>query len=128
VLLLGRALLRHCPVCGSGGLFRRWFTIVERCPRCGLRFERTEGHWIGYLGLNTIVSFSLLFVVLVVGFVLSAPEFDVVPLLVAGGLTAVVFPVLFLPWSRTLWIAVDLLMRPLEPGEAPGLEAPVARS
>jgi uncharacterized protein (DUF983 family) len=120
--VIWRALLRHCPVCGSGGLFRRWFTIVERCPRCGLRFERTEGHWLGYLGLNTIASFSVLFVVLVVGFVLSAPEFDVVPLLVAGVVTAVVFPVAFLPWSRTLWIAVDLLMQPLEPGEAPGLE------
>ena len=97
--------------------------MVPRCPRCGLRFERTEGHWIGYLGLNTIVSFSLLFVVLVVGFVLSAPDFAVGPLLVAGVLTAVLFPVLFVPWSRTLWTAIDLLMRPLEPGEAPGLDA-----
>lgn len=91
--------------------------MVERCPRCGLRFERTEGHWLGYLGLNTIVSFSLLFVVLVVGFVLAAPEFEIVPLLIAGGLTAVVFPVLFVPWSRTLWTAIDLIMRPLQPGE-----------
>jgi hypothetical protein len=26
--------------------------MVPVCPRCGLRFERTEGHWLGYLGLN----------------------------------------------------------------------------
>jgi hypothetical protein len=98
--------------------------MVPVCPRCGLRFERTEGHWLGYLGLNIIVSFSLLFVVLVVGFILSAPDFDVVPLLIAGVLVSVVFPVLFLPWSRTLWTAIDLRMRALEPGEAPGLDAP----
>jgi predicted metal-binding membrane protein len=46
----------------------------------------------------------------------------VVPLLVAAVLVAVVFPIVFLPWSRTLWTAIDLRMRPLEPGEAPGLE------
>jgi uncharacterized protein (DUF983 family) len=118
--MAGRALLRRCPVCGSGRLFTGWTRMVPVCPRCGLRFERTEGHWLGYLGLNTIVSFTLLFVVLVVGFVLSYPDFDVVPLLVAGVLVAVVFPVVFLPWSRTLWTAIDLRMRPLEPGEAPG--------
>jgi uncharacterized protein (DUF983 family) len=117
--MVGRALGLRCPVCGSGHLFSRWLRMVPTCPRCGLRFERTEGHWLGYLGLNTIVSFSVLFVVLVIGFVLSAPDFDVVPLLVAAVLTAVVFPVVFLPWSRTLWTALDLMMRPLEPGEAP---------
>lgn len=120
--MAGRALLLRCPACGAGHLFSRWTRMVPVCPRCGLRFERTEGHWLGYLGLNTIVSFSLLFVVLVVGFILSYPDFDVVPLLVAGVLVAVVFPVVFLPWSRTLWTAIDLRMRPLEPGEAPGLE------
>jgi hypothetical protein len=43
---------------------------------------------------------------------------------VVAVLTAVMFPVLFVPWSRTLWTAIDLLMRPLEPGEAPGAEGP----
>jgi uncharacterized protein (DUF983 family) len=122
--MAGRALLLRCPVCGAGHLFSRWTRMVPVCPRCALRFERAEGHWLGYLGLNTIVSFTLLFVVLVVGFVLSYPEFDVVPLLVAGVLVAVAFPVVFLPWSRTLWTAIDLRMRPLEPGEAPGLARP----
>jgi hypothetical protein len=119
--MLARGLWRRCPVCGRGKLFRRWFTLVERCPGCGLRFERIEGHWVGSLGLNTIVTFVLLFVVVVVGLVLAAPGFEGVEgaLLAAAG-TAVLCPLVFFPSSRTLWTAIDIWMRPLRPGEVDG--------
>ena len=116
--MLAWGLARRCPVCGQGGLFTRWFTMVERCPRCGLRFERIEGHWLGALGLNTIVSFAALFVVVVAGLVLSHPGYAMVPLAGAAGATAILVPLAFYPFSKTLWTAIDLLMRPLAPGEA----------
>jgi uncharacterized protein (DUF983 family) len=116
--MLARALARRCPVCAQAGLFRRWFTMVERCPRCSLRFERIEGHWLGALGLNTIISFTLLFVVVVAGLVLSHPDYAMLPLAVAAGATAVLVPLAFFPFSKTLWTAIDLIMRPLAPGEA----------
>jgi uncharacterized protein (DUF983 family) len=116
--MLFRGLARRCPLCGQAKLFSRWFTMVDRCPRCGLRFERIEGHWLGALGLNTIVSFAILFVVVVAGLVLSAPDFHMAPLLGAAVATAVLVPVVFFPASKTLWTAIDLLMRPPEPGEA----------
>ncbi len=117
--MLARGLVRRCPICGQGKLFRRWFTMVDRCPQCGLRFERIEGHWLGALGMNTIVSFTILFVVVVAGLVLSAPDFEMAPLLLAAALTAIVLvPLAFFPSSKTLWTAIDVIMRPLEPGEA----------
>ena len=116
--MLARGLARRCPVCGQGGLFVRWFSLAERCPRCRLRFERIEGHWLGALGLNTIVSFVGLFVVVVAGLLLSHPEFAMVPLVVAAAVTAVVLPLAFFPSSKTMWTAIDILMRPLEAGEA----------
>ena len=118
--MLARAAVRRCPVCGQGKLFRHWFTMVEQCPRCGLRFERIEGHWTGALGVNTIVSFGVLAIVVVVGLILSAPEFEVVPLFVVAVLVAILLPLFFFPFSKTLWTAVDLWMRPLGPGEALG--------
>ena len=123
--MLARGLTRRCPVCGQGGLFSRWFSLAERCPRCHVRFERIEGHWLGALGLNTIVSFTGLFVVVVAGLLLSHPEFAMVPLVVAAAATAVVLPLAFFPSSKTMWTAIDILMRPLEPGEAD--EAPASR-
>lgn len=116
--MLARGLAKRCPVCGQGRLFRRWFTMVDRCPRCQLRFERIEGHWVGSLGMNTIVSFTVLFVVVVAGLVLSHPVYRMAPLVLAASLTAVVIPLAFFPSSRTLWTAIDLIMRPLEPDEA----------
>lgn len=122
--LLWRGLLKRCGVCEQGDLFERWFTMVDDCPRCGLHFERVDGHWIGAIGINTIVSFGLMLIVMVTGFVASYPDPPVaivLPLMVAA---AGVTPVAFYPTSKTLWTAIDLRMRPLQPDEVlPGFWA-----
>ncbi|HLG00778.1 MAG TPA: DUF983 domain-containing protein [Acidimicrobiia bacterium] len=101
-------------MCGSRGLFRRWFSMVERCPRCGFRFEREAGHWVGSLGLNTVISFGALLVTIVTGVALTAPDVAVGPVTAVGVAVAVVLPVLIFPLTRTLWAAVDIMMRPLD--------------
>ena len=90
--LWARGLTRRCAVCGQGHLFVRWFTMVDRCPRCGLVFERIEGHWTGDLGINTVVSFGALLLTLLGGFFLTYPEVNGPALLVAAVLVAVVTP------------------------------------
>jgi uncharacterized protein (DUF983 family) len=40
---IGRGLRKRCPHCGEGRLFARGWTHVERCPRCGLVYERNPG-------------------------------------------------------------------------------------
>jgi uncharacterized protein (DUF983 family) len=116
--LLWRGATRRCPVCGGGDLLLRWTRVRDRCPRCNFPIdERIEGHWMGSLGLNVIVSFGLLLVTLAVGIALTMPDIRTVPLIVAGGVVSTVVPVLFLPYSKTLWSAIDLAMRPLEPDD-----------
>ena len=115
--LLRRGCLKHCAVCGQGKLFRSWFRMLERCPRCDLRFERIDGHWSGDLGINTIVSFGALFVTLIVGFGATYPDVPGIPLFICAVSVALLVPVLFFPFSKTIWLAIDLMMRPLEPQE-----------
>ena len=115
--MLGRGLLGRCPACAGKGLFRRWFAMEARCPTCTLLFERVEGHWIGSLGLNTTVIFGLMLVVLLAGAIIGYPDPPIAALLVAEVSIALIGPLLFFPPSRTLWTAIDLLMRPLRPGE-----------
>ena len=115
--LLWRGMTRRCPACGTGGLFQRWFMMDEHCPNCGLRFERIEGHWIGAIGMNTIVSFGLLAVVLVGGLILTIPDVPAVRLLAVNAAVGSVTPIVFQPFSRTLWTGIDIAMRPLEPHE-----------
>lgn len=93
--------------------------MVEECPRCGLRFHRLAGHWTGDIGLNTIVTFTLLFFVLLGITLATWPDVNLRLLGGAAAIAAIVVPLAFHPFSKTIWLAFDLAIRPLEPGEAP---------
>ncbi len=98
--------------------------MVEVCPRCGLHFRRVDGQWLGSWFLNIIVVQSAVALVLIVGVAATYPRPDMVVIGVTGVIMACVVPVAFFPFSRTLWTAIDLAMRPLEfdEGVAPGFE------
>ncbi len=122
--ILGRGFRRRCAVCGSGHLFRHWVSMVEVCPRCGLQFERVPGQWLGSWFLNVVVVQASVVAVLVIGVATTYPDTPMGTILVVGLVVAVVVPVLFFPYSRTIWTAIDLAMRPLtfDEGVAPGFE------
>lgn len=115
--MLWRGLIRHCPACGGAKTHSGYATMLTECPQCSLKFERIFGHSIGYIGLNTVVTFATTFVVLLVGSIATRPDIPVVPLAIATFLSAVVLPILFLPSAHTMWTAMDLIFRPLTPGE-----------
>jgi uncharacterized protein (DUF983 family) len=113
-----RGLFGRCPVCGGRHIFRRWFTMVERCPTCSLHYERVEGHWIGAIGVNTVCVMGLMLIVLgATTFAMFPDPPPTWPLMSAEVIIAVLGPLVFFPASRTLWTAIDLMMRPLLPGE-----------
>ena len=91
--------------------------MKDRCPRCDLEFDRIEGQWSGDIGVNTIVSFGMLLIVLLGGFLLTWPDPPMAVIGVAAIAVAAIVPIVFLPFSKTVWLAADLIMRPLEPGE-----------
>lgn len=110
---LGRALRRRCPNCGGGPLFRRWIVMSTRCPQCHLLTDRGEpDYFLGSYVINFVVAeFTIAFSAL--GAILWLwPDVDWN--LVKWGLMATIIPVpiVFYPWARTLWLAVDLVMRP----------------
>jgi hypothetical protein len=98
-------------------MFRTFFLVKERCPRCNFPIHREEGHWIGAIGMNTVVSFGALLVTLLVVFVLTWDDRSGAAVFIPAFAVAVVVPVVFFGPSQTLWSAVDLWMRPLEPGD-----------
>ena len=120
--LLKRGLHRRCAVCGQNKLFRRWVVMVERCPRCGFRFERAPGQWLGSWFLNITIAQVAVVGVLIAGVATTWPD---PPMVIIGVLTAVAalgVPFAFFPFSRTIWTAIDLAMRPLDfdDGVSPG--------
>jgi hypothetical protein len=58
--------------------------------------------------------------------VLAHPDMPIAPWLVVGGLLAVVPPIALFKVSRTTWMAIDLLIHPLEPYEVAEADLDVA--
>ena len=118
VRLILRALLRRCPNCGSPGIFSGFTTLKERCPRCGLRLQRGEhDYFIGAYLLNLVAVELLFALMLAVVFVATYPNTPWA-LLQWGGLALMVAgAVLCYPFSKALWLAADLIFRPVSPEE-----------
>ena len=98
-------------------MFDSWFKMNERCPNCGLASDRVVGHFVGAVGFNTIFSFGVLLIVLLLGTWTMFPHINV-PVLLAVCFAAAIFaPMVFWPFSQSLWQAFDLAWRPAEESE-----------
>lgn len=94
-----------------------WAKVVERCPQCSHRFEREEGYWLGAVLVNTVAAVGLFAALFVTMAVATWPDVPWNTILVVTVIVNVVFPILFYPWARMLWVAVDLAVRPVPTGD-----------
>ena len=118
--MVARGLVKHCPLCGTGGLYESWFRMRPRCPGCGYLFEREEGFFLGAYVVNLGVTESLLLlfgIIPCIVFLAANPDASVLPFTLTGLLAAVAGPLLFYPFSRTVWAAIDLILRPQHTAE-----------
>lgn len=87
--------------------------MLPNCPVCGLRFERGErGYWLGAYFFN-LMAMETVFVVWMAGFLIAtwpSPPWTLFQLatvvLVLGSSVG------FFPFSKTLFLAFDLWIRP----------------
>jgi len=91
--------------------------MAERCPTCGYKFERQVGFALGGMTISIGITIVVFTVVMVTGVALTAPDIPVLRLTVLAALVNAVVPVVIYPASKTVWAAIDLAMRPLEPDE-----------
>ena len=123
--MLWRGARHRCPWCnGRGAFFSGWFRKHDACQTCGISWQRGyEGFELGAVTINTMVTFGVLIVGLVIGVVTTTPDIPVVPLVAGLGVAAIVLPVVIYPITYTVWQAVDLAMHPPEPTD-PGIPKP----
>jgi uncharacterized protein (DUF983 family) len=106
--LLLRAITRRCPHCGSRAIFRNYLSLRDRCPRCDYRFEREEGYFLGAYALNLIAA-EFITVALLLAFLLRT-SYSWVTLEIIFIPLGIGLPILFFPFSRTFWMALDLMI------------------
>jgi uncharacterized protein (DUF983 family) len=113
--MVWRAGRRRCPNCGGRGIFEGWYLMAARCPRCGLMLERNEeGYFLGALSLNLVVAELTFAAVFVAILVLTWPTPPWQWLTYGSPMLVIGLPALFYPFSKTLFLGVDLLFRPDE--------------
>jgi uncharacterized protein (DUF983 family) len=106
--LLRRAVKRQCPQCGSSDIFKNYLTIKDHCPRCSYRFEREEGYFLGSYAINLIAAEFITIGLLVI--FLTQTDYSWVVLELIFIPMAVILPFITFPFSRTFWMALDLML------------------
>lgn len=115
---VARALALHCPDCGGGGIFRNWLRLEPRCGTCGLKLDRgTPDHFVGAYLVNLIIA-ELLFAVILGSWVLAVwPDVPWDALEVVAVAAMILSPILTYPFTRTVWLAADLIFDPTRPSD-----------
>ncbi len=115
--MLWRGARRRCPVCGGrGAFFTSWFEKAPSCQTCGLQWRRESPRFEASAGSTAIfLVFGLLTLVMTPIVVLSWP--NLAPLALGMELLAAgtLLSVLIYPVSFTVWQAIDISKRPVEP-------------
>jgi uncharacterized protein (DUF983 family) len=116
--LFSRAMRLRCPHCGGGPIFVTWSRLVPNCPVCGIGLERgEEGYWLGAYFFN-LMAMETVFSIWVVGFLLwtwPAPDWGLFQATTLA--LMLVVPYAFFPYSKTLFLAFDLWVRPPTEGD-----------
>lgn len=112
-LRITRALTLRCPECGSGGLFKKWLILQPRCPKCALKTDRgNRDHFVGAYLVNLILA-ELLFAAALGAWMISVwpnVPWDRLEFVLVGSM--VVAPMILYPFTRTVWLAADLIFDP----------------
>ena len=89
-----------------------------RCASCGLRFERSDdGYFSGAMLCNLLIAELIFFVGFVAAILLTWPAVPWDALMYGGAVAMIALPVLLYPFSKALWLAVDVSVRPVLPSE-----------
>jgi uncharacterized protein (DUF983 family) len=92
--------------------------MVADCPRCGLHFEREQGYWAGALVINIVVAGGLFTIVFVALIIATAPDIPVGLGIAMTVPIVIIVPIVFYPFSKTIWAAVDrAFLQRLDPNE-----------
>jgi uncharacterized protein (DUF983 family) len=109
---LGRAIVRavrlRCPRCGRTPLYAGIFTMRESCAACGFRYEREQGYFVGAIYVNYVVTAAI-----AVGTVLALDwtvGLTLTQQLAVGVALALLVPVVFFRYARSLWLGLDFLI------------------
>lgn len=82
------------------------------------RTRGVDGHELGALTIGLVLNIGLVLAAVGIALALTVPDVPVVTLYVILASAAIVIPVVTWPLTHTIWIAIDLRVRPVGDDEA----------
>ena len=116
--MLLRAMRLRCPHCGGGPVLETWFRLRDRCPRCRLHLDREESDYflgaymVSLLVMECIFALGFLIVLLITW---PDPPWEAIQWIGSAVLVASI--VGSYPFAKTIWLAIDLMFRPVVSNE-----------
>jgi uncharacterized protein (DUF983 family) len=103
--VVSRAWRLRCPRCGQGKPFKNWFRMHPECETCHLKYEREPGYFLGSIYANYGLTAILVTIFYFALFFSGGVDPRVALWIVAG--FALVFPLWFFRYARSLWMGFD---------------------
>lgn len=110
--VMSRGWRLRCPRCGQSRLFKNWLRMHPECEQCHLRFEREPGYFLGSIYINYGLTAGLVTVFYMALFLSGAVAPRTALWIVAG--FALLFPLWFFRYARSLWLGFDHYWDPTE--------------
>ena len=107
---LRATLALRCPRCLEGKVWRSFLTMYERCPVCGLVFEREPGYFTGAMVVSYALAVPTFGLIVITLLWLGV---DTLVALVGGGLFYLFLAPFILRYSRVIWLQFDWLVDPV---------------
>jgi uncharacterized protein (DUF983 family) len=99
-----------CPRCRGGpiyrtSLWRGFLNMHERCPNCGLKFEREQGYFVGAMYISYLLSIPPGLIIVLAIWRISGWPFNTVML--AAFAAYLPFVPLVTRYARVVWMYID---------------------
>ena len=94
-------------------MFQRWIVMEQTCPNCNLILDRNEpDYFLGSYVINFVTAEFMIAAGALAVILSTWPDvpwttlkWTLIGLMIPG-------PILFYPFAKTLWLAIDLTLRP----------------
>jgi uncharacterized protein (DUF983 family) len=113
-----RALRLRCPYCGRGRVLKSFNAVHEHCSNCGFHFCRSDDNYFsGAMFFGILIGETLAVLGIGAAIWITYPNVPWDGLTYGAPLVMFAVMMLLFPTSRVVWLAVDVLVRPVEPSE-----------
>ena len=94
-------------------MWRRFLSMNETCPACGLVFEREPGYFTGAMVVSYVLAVPILGAI-VIG-LMAVGGLDALPALLIGDAVYLLLVPFIFRYSRVVWLHFDWAMDPERP-------------